>query len=182
MKFKLFLLASLVLLSGTIYAQDTPEPADKIMSEAYSLAAKEKKQVMIVFHASWCGWCKKFDASINDPSCKDYFEKNFVIRHLVVLESEAKKNLENPGATEIFKKYAGDKSGIPFFLIFDKKGKLLGDSNIRAEGDGLDKPGKNMGCPASDEEVAAFVALLKKVSKVNDSDATAITERFKKNK
>jgi hypothetical protein len=96
--------------------------------------------------------------------------------------TKEKKNLENPGATEVFKKYAGDSSGIPFFLIFDKKGKLLGDSNIRAEGEGLDKPGKNMGCPASDEEVAAFVALLKKVSKVSDSEAAAITERFKKNK
>jgi thiol-disulfide isomerase/thioredoxin len=172
----------MLLISGVITAQETPAPADKILDEAYKIAAKEKKQVMIVFHASWCGWCKKFDASVADPSVKDYFEKSFVIRHLVVLEPEAKKNLENPGATEIFKKYAGDKSGIPFFLIFNKKGVLLGDSNIRAEGDGLDKPGKNMGCPASDEEVAAFVALLKKVSKVSDSEATAIAERFKKNK
>ena len=67
-------------------------------------------------------------------------------------------------------------------IIFDKKGKLLGDSNIRPEGDGLDKPGKNMGCPASEEEVAAFVTLLKKISKISDTEATAVTERFKKNK
>jgi thiol-disulfide isomerase/thioredoxin len=181
MKFKLFMLISLLFVPGFISAQVTPESADKIMAEASKIAGKEKKQVMIVFHASWCGWCKKFDASVTDPSCKDYFEKNFVIRHLVVLESEAKKNLENPGATELYKKYAGDNDGIPYFLIFDKKGNLLGDSKIRAEGDGLDKPGKNMGCPASDEEVAAFVKLLKKVSKVSDSEAATITERFKKN-
>lgn len=182
MKLKLFFLTAILLISASVIAQETPESADKIMNDAYKIAAKEKKNVMIVFHASWCGWCKKFDASVNDPACKDYFEKNFVIRHLTVLESEGKKNLENPGATEIFNKYSGGKSGIPFFLIFDKKGKLLGDSNIRPEGDGLDKPGKNMGCPASDEEVAAFVTLLKKVSKISDTEATAVTERFKKNK
>ena len=182
MKLKLLLLASVLLISGVISAQETPASADKIMAEAYKIAAKEKKQVMIVFHASWCGWCKKFDASVNDPACKDYFEKTFVIRQLVVLESKDKKNLENPGATEIFNKYAGENSGIPFFLIFDKKGKLLGDSKIRPEGDGLDKPGKNMGCPASEEEVAAFVKLLKKVSKVSATEEAAITERFKKNK
>ncbi len=182
MKLKLFLLASLLLISGVIYAQETPAPADKILDEAYKIAAKEKKHVMIVFHASWCGWCKKFDASITDPSCKDYFEKKFIIRHLVVLENGEKKKLENPGATDFFNKYSGGKSGIPFFLIFDKKGNLIGDSNMRAEGEGLDKPGKNMGCPASDEEVAAFVTLLKKISKVSDSEAAAITERFKKNK
>jgi thiol-disulfide isomerase/thioredoxin len=182
MKLKLFFLTAILLISASVIAQETPESADKIMNDAYKIAAKEKKNVMIVFHASWCGWCKKFDASVTDPACKDYFDKNFVIRHLTILESEAKKNLENPGAIEIFKKYAGDKEGIPFFLIYDKKGKLLGDSKIRPEGDGLDKPGKNMGCPASEEEVAAFVKLLKKVSKISDTEATAVTERFKKNK
>jgi thiol-disulfide isomerase/thioredoxin len=182
MKLKLFFLTGILLLSVAVSGQEVPESADKIMSEAYKIAAKEKKNVMIVFHASWCGWCKKFDASITDSATKDYFDRSFVIRHLVVLESAAKKNLENPGATELFKKFAGEKEGIPFFLIYDKKGKLLGDSKIRHEGDGLDKPGTNMGCPASAEEVAAFVNLLKKVSKISDSEVTAVSERFSKNK
>jgi hypothetical protein len=137
---------------------------------------------MDVFHASWCGWCKKFDASITDPSCKDFFDKSYVIRHLDILEQSAKKNLENPGATDLFNKYGGQDSGIPFFLIFDKKGKLLADSKKRAEGDGLEKPGQNIGCPASDEEVAEFIKILKKTSKISDSEITAVTERFKKNR
>ncbi len=43
-------------------------------------------------------------------------------------------------------------------------------------------PGSNMGCPASAEEIAAFVEVLKKTSKISDSEITAITERFSKNK
>jgi thioredoxin-related protein len=182
MKFKLFILAGILFFSLTVTAQETPESSDKIMAEAYKLAAKEKKNVMVVFHASWCGWCKKFDASITDPLCKDFFDKSFVIRHLDILEQTAKKNLENPGATDLFNKYGGQGSGIPFFLIFDKKGKLLADSKIRAEGDGPEKPGKNMGCPASDDEVAEFIKVLKKTSKISDAEIIAVTERFKKNR
>ncbi len=58
----------------------------------------------------------------------------------------------------------------------------MADSNIRKAGEGLDKPGSNMGCPASAEEIAAFVEVLKKTSKINESEITAITERFSKNK
>jgi len=39
-----------------------------------------------------------------------------------------------------------------------------------------------MGCPASDEEVASFVTILKKMTKISDAEINAITERFKKNR
>jgi hypothetical protein len=38
-----------------------------------------------------------------------------------------------------------------------------------------------MGCPAADEEVAAFVGILKKTSKITDAEVVAVTDRFKKN-
>jgi thioredoxin-related protein len=104
MKNKIILLSCLLLISGIISAQDKPESAAKILDDAYKIAGKEKKNVMIVFHASWCGWCKKFEASINDPSCKDFFEKHFVIKYLDILERGDKKSLENPGAEDIFNK------------------------------------------------------------------------------
>ncbi len=177
----IFTLILLLTFNG-VSAQEKPGPADKILAEACKLAAKEKKNVIVMFHASWCGWCKKLDASINDPSCRDYFQKNFVIIHLTVLESKDKKNLENPGARELYTKYAGENSGIPFFLIYDSKGTILADSKIRPDGEGLDKPGQNMGCPASDEEVATFIKTLKKFSVVTPAEEKAITERFRKNK
>jgi thioredoxin-related protein len=178
MKNRLLILTAFLFISVAIFGQETPRPASVIMDEAYKLAAREKKNVMVVFHASWCGWCKKFEASINDPACRDFFDKSYVIARLDVLEQPAKKNLENEGATEFFHKYAGEKSGIPFFLIFSKKGKLLADSNIQVPG----KPAQNMGCPASEEEVAAFIEVLKKTSKITNAESEAITARFKKNK
>jgi len=180
MKLKLFLLSVIILLPGAILAQEKPEPTAKIMDEAYALAAKEDKNVMVVFHASWCGWCKKFDASVTDPACKPYFDKSFVIVHLDILENGDKKSLENPGAKALYDKYMGaNGGGIPYFLIFDKKGNFIADSKVKAAGS--DKPAENIGCPASDDEVAAFIQILKNSSKISNSEIMAVTDRFKKN-
>lgn len=181
MKLKVLLIACLLSFTGMINAQDKPETAEKITADAYKTAKSEGKNVMIVFHASWCGWCKKFEASVKDPSCKAFFDKNFVIRYMDILERPDKKNLENPGAFEIYKSNGGDGGGIPFFLIYDKNGKLLSDSKIRAAGDGPEKPLQNMGCPASRDEVVAFITILEKASKISEAEKTAIMERFIKN-
>jgi thiol-disulfide isomerase/thioredoxin len=181
MKTKIFLTVFFILLSGAAFSQETPEPAAKVLEKAYRQAAREKKNIFVIFHASWCGWCKKMEASINDQSCSAFFQKSYVFVHLTVLENGDLKKTENPGADSLFVKYAGKDAGIPFFLIYDKKGTLLADSQIRKEGDGLDKPGANMGCPAAENEVAAFVGILKKTSKITDAEAAAVTERFKKN-
>ncbi|MDP4222797.1 MAG: thioredoxin family protein [Bacteroidota bacterium] len=176
------LIIAALLTFGGIAVQEKPEAADKILSDAYKVAASQKKNVFVIFHASWCGWCKKLEASINDPSCSDYFNRNYIFIHLTVLESKDKKDLENPGATEMYNRYAGNTSGIPFFLIFDSKGNLLADSKIRAAGEGIDRPGQNMGCPAADDEVAAFIEILRKTSKIKPADEAAISQRFRKNK
>jgi thiol-disulfide isomerase/thioredoxin len=181
MKTRIFLAAFFILICEAAFSQEIPEPASKILEKAYKQAANEKKNVFVIFHASWCGWCKKMEASINDSSCNAYFLRSFVFVHLTVLERGDLKKTENPGADAMFKKYAGENSGIPFFLIFDKKGNLLADSKIRKEGESLDKPGHNMGCPAADSEVAAFVNILKKTSKITDTEVSAVTERFRKN-
>jgi thioredoxin-related protein len=181
MKNGIILILVAVFTMGTLSAQTIPEPADKVLSDACKQAAAEKKNVMIIFHASWCGWCKKLEASINDPACKEYFDKNFVIRYLTVLEAKDKKNLENPGANDLFEQNGGKGGGIPYFLIYDKKGKLLADSKMDVK-----KPTgvvrSNMGCPAQDEEIAAFIETLKKTSKINEAQITAITKRFALNR
>ena len=117
MKFILFI--SACLFSIALYAQPEVLPAKEILAKAYKQAAKENKNVILIFHASWCGWCKKMDASMKDDKCKKYFEDNYVTVHLTVEESKENKNLENPGAAEIKTKYLGDKAGLPFWVILN---------------------------------------------------------------
>ncbi len=180
MKIRTITIIIVLLIPMFLAAQTAPESAQSILDKACKQARAEKKNVFILFHASWCGWCKKLEASINDPSCKAFFDRSFVISELTVMEQGEKKNLDNPGALDLYKKYS-EVQGIPYFLIFDSNGKYLADSRYTSPNTPAAKP-SNMGCPAQDEEITAFIDILKKTSTITDTEASAIRERFKKNK
>ena len=157
-----------------------PASAESVLQEARATAARENKNVFILFHASWCGWCHKMDTAMNDRSVKAFFDNNYVIRHLTVYESDKNKHLENPGALELLTKYHGGEQGIPYWLVFDKDGKLLADSKIRKPGEGPEA-GSNSGCPASEAEVEHFINILKQTSRLQDSQLSVIRKRFREN-
>ena len=178
---KVFLLPVLLLISiNSLFAQKAPLSADEIMKEAFTAAKKENKKVLVMFHASWCGWCHKMDTSLNDISVKKFFDDNFIIRHLVVFESKGKVNLENPGALEMITKYEGKDQGIPFWLIFDKDENFLADSRMKSIVNGVEKL-QNTGCPASKPEVDYFIEVLRKTTELKEDQLEKIRTRFRKN-
>lgn len=126
-----------------------------------------------MFHASWCGWCKKMDSSLLDISIKPLIDKNYETVHLTVYESDDKKNLENPGALELLTKWGGNNKGIPYWFILDKNGKIVADSQDKLNG--------NTGCPAKAEEVDYFINVLQKTSSLTPAELEKIKKRFRKN-
>ncbi|MBS1567733.1 MAG: thioredoxin family protein [Bacteroidetes bacterium] len=182
---KPFVLSAILFFAAitSCFAQDSPMPSAAIvMEQAMAKAKKENKKVLLIFHASWCGWCKKMEASLDDPSCKKMFDENYVITYLDVQESKGKENLENPGGSDIMKKYKGEKSGLPFWVVLDANGKPLADSQIRPAGAGLEVAGSNVGCPAEPNEIDHFVGVLKSTSRLKEADFVVIRERFSKNR
>ena len=168
--------ALLLLFTGftmVSMAQISPLPVDTILSRAFHKAKAENKNVFIIFHASWCGWCRKMDAAMSDPACKPFFDANYVVEHLTILESKDKKHLENPGAEALFKKYAPADSGIPFWLIYDAKGTLIADAKM--------PDGSNAGCPATTNEVTHLINTLQRSSSIDEKTGKAIFERFRRN-
>ncbi|HEY9362756.1 MAG TPA: thioredoxin family protein [Chitinophagaceae bacterium] len=182
MRIKCFLIFLLPLVfAANINAQKKPLSADVILNDALLQAVKENKNVFIIFHASWCGWCHKMDSSMNDASVKKFFDDNYVIRHLVVYESKGKKDLENPGAMDILIKYHSANLGLPNWLVFDAKGKLLADSQLRPAGALLGTPGENVGCPARKDEVEYFIKVLQRTSLLKPGELSLIEKRFRMN-
>ncbi len=168
---KVILFFNFVLFLSTCFAQTVPS-AESILSTAYKKAAMENKNVFIIFHASWCGWCKKLDASMNDSTIKKYFDDNFITIHLTVQETAANKKLENSGADTLLAKYKGERAGLPFFLILDNKSNLIDDSFLNNE---------NTGCPANEKEVDYFIKILRKSTKIDEKGLYLIKKRFRKN-
>ncbi|MNU05072.1 hypothetical protein D3C72_2497430 [compost metagenome] len=70
---------------------------------------------------------------------------------------------------------------MPTWLVFDAKQNLVADSQMRPAGTALTAKGENVGCPAKPEEVAHFIASLKKSSKLSDKELEEIAVVFRKN-
>ncbi|HYH16629.1 MAG TPA: thioredoxin family protein [Flavisolibacter sp.] len=169
------LVSFLLFLTAFIgsYAQSKVPSADEVLLPVYAQAGRESKKVLLIFHASWCGWCRKMDSSLQDRDVKPLIDHSYITTHLTVYESPGNKAIENPGALELLTKHGGADQGLPYWIILDKDGKLLADAQY--------KPGKNSGCPANEEEVAHFIQVLKKTSSLNDAQLKVIAKRFRMN-
>lgn len=146
------------------------QPATELLNDALVKAKKENKNIMIKFEASWCGWCHRMTKQLKDQRVKEYFESNYVIVPIVAMESPKNKHLENPGSNDVLADYGGAKAGLPFFVIIDPEAVVLTNS--------FNDFGQNLGCPASPQEVDAFIKKLEATSDLSAADVTNITEVF----
>lgn len=85
------------------------------------------------------------------------FNDSFVLLKLVTQESRDKKALENPGAEKLMADWGGAKAGLPFLVFLNAKGEKIADSNRAPDG-------RNIGCPATPDEVDAFRQILKETA------------------
>jgi len=179
MRFAKTTLVALALMAAVAGSAQTAPTAESLMAKARTQAKAEGKNVLIVFHASWCGWCKKLDEFMAKDEVKPVFEENFVTVHLTVLERKDKMQDENPGAMEIMTWLGGKEAGLPFFGVTDADGRKIINSMRPVPGN---ESGLNTGFPATKEEIAYFIEIMKKAAKkVTPEQLNAIkTELSKK--
>jgi thiol-disulfide isomerase/thioredoxin len=147
-----------------------PPTADDLLAQAKTKAAAEHKTIYVHFGASWCGWCKRLDAFLEQPDIKPVFEKYFVPLKLVAQENEANKALENAGSDLLLKKLGGP-SGLPYSAFLDPKGDLIVNSKRPSATEG----GDNIGFPYEAQEIDWFVTMMKKAApKMSDADLKVV--------
>ncbi|MGH1519149.1 thioredoxin family protein [Chryseobacterium sp. JK1] len=169
MKYSKIIVVAALLLFQLSMAQ---EKADIVLNKAFTHAKSGKKNVLLVFHASWCKWCKTMEKNMDLPETKPIFDKRFVTAYVDVQERGEKKSLENPGGQELMNKYKGENAGLPFWLILNPKGEVIANS--------FNDKGENLGSPSTSEEVNVFVAKLGKASKLSKEEAQTIQNVFLK--
>ncbi len=170
----------LICLTTSYISPGAPPAANEVVKQACQDAAISHKKVLVIFHASWCGWCHKLDTLLNSPECKGFFDKSYTIRHLTIFESKDKKELENPGAEDLYNKYASKECGIPFFLVIDADGKVAADSRIKKDGIAPTSSGDNTGFPSTSAEVAYFMRLLQATTTLTADQLAVIQEKLTK--
>jgi thiol-disulfide isomerase/thioredoxin len=137
------------------------------MASAEQKAATEQKAIFVHFGASWCGWCRRLDAFLDQPDIKPVFDKYFVPVKLVVTENDQNKALENAGADKYLKKFGSSGGdGIPYSAFLDAKGQMIINSKLK---------GENIGYPGSPADIDYFLVMMKKAApNMQDKDLKTI--------
>ncbi len=155
---------------GTPTHDPTPT-ASSVIASAEAKAASENKNVFVLFHASWCGWCHKLDDFLARPEIAPLIDANYVTVHIVVQENGDKKDLDNPGGDELLDHLGGKDLGIPYYAILSPKNDILAVSK--------DDKGQNIGYPGEATEIPIFMKMLRTTShQMSDSDADMLNKKL----
>jgi thioredoxin-related protein len=166
----LFTILSLV----PILAQQNIPGAGQILADGKRQAAAEHKNIFLIFGASWCGPCHRFDQFLEAPEVSAIIQKYFVVARLSIDEQYGKHpELNTPGGDELVTKFGGTKGGVPFLVFLDNNGGLIANSN-RMKSHAAD--GGNIGYPDSPEEIDWFMTMLRRAVPSLPKDEAQVVE------
>ncbi|MGB9455137.1 MAG: thioredoxin family protein [Bryobacteraceae bacterium] len=158
----------------TLLATETAPPASVVMESARTAAAAQHKSIFLIFHASWCGWCKKLDQLLETPEIKPIIDKYFVLARLTVQERDARKSLNNPDGDKVMAQTGGRFVGLPFFALLNEEGETIVNSIRPGEGNAAER---SIGYPVTPQEVDWFLVMLKRAAPEMSADEARVLEQ-----
>ena len=91
--------------------------AHEEIKQALARAAKEHKNVLIVFGANWCYDCHVLDLAFHRPDLAPVLQRNYEVVHVDI--GEFNKNLD------LMQQYNAPMQKVPSLAVLNDKGKLL---------------------------------------------------------
>ena len=167
-----FFLLATVLAAPVVAAP--PDDADALFAQAKAAAKSEHKNILMVFSASWCGPCKLYERFLEDREMRPITEKAFVVQRIDVGEfPNDQKHSNTPGGVTLRTTLgAVDEPGFPFLVMTDENGQPIVNSYRNGNKD------KNVGYPASPEEIHWYIAMLKRAAPALSHDDLAATHAW----
>jgi thiol-disulfide isomerase/thioredoxin len=102
--------------SKVIYAPGLDAQAE--IKQALALAAKQHKNVIVVFGANWCYDCHVLDLAFHRPDLAGVLQRNYEVVHVDVGEGDKNQDIMQQYHVPM-------KKGIPALAVIDSNGKLL---------------------------------------------------------
>ena len=113
---------TLLLFIGLAWGQTNKVPSIQVvMDSACKTAKNENRHILLIFHTSWCDYCKLLIDGLANNDSKVFFDENFIIKTINPFDEKA-----NAGAMKYFEELLEDnEQGYPSTFIIDENGKKL---------------------------------------------------------
>ena len=113
---------SLLLFIGLTWGQTNQVPSIQVvMDSAYKAAKNEDRHILLIFHTSWCDYCKLLIDGLTNNESKIFFDENFIVSTINPFGEKA-----NSGAMKYFEELLeNNEKGYPSTFIIDENGKKL---------------------------------------------------------
>jgi uncharacterized protein YyaL (SSP411 family) len=153
--------AALTMEAGSSDPALTQAPAAPTASvqleAARAAAAAGARNILVKFGASWCSWCRRFDAFVDSDEVGSIMSQHFVVVRFTVQERPEKRALNTLGAQALMDEWGGRESALPFYVFLDAAGRKIADSNAMPTG-------ANVGYPTTAVEIQSFTRLLERAA------------------
>lgn len=167
---------SAAALAATSSTPAAPVPAREVLADVQAKAKASGRTPLVLFHASWCGWCRKLERTLASPEVSGVLGKYFESAWLDVLERPGRKHLENPGGNELLASWGGADAGLPFYAVLDAKGNVLA-SALMTGPDGTITGAS--GFPGTPGEIEHFLAMIRKgAPRMTPAEIDALRKAF----
>lgn len=168
------LISSLSLLVIAGLSLGSASSSKELLAKASQDGIKSRKNVLVIFHASWCSWCHRFDKFLDTTEEGKIVKSGLEIVHVTVMENAKEEKLnENEGGLDLMAQLGGKNAGLPFMAILDAKtGKMITNSMYTPIGK---TKATNTGYPGEPAEIAHFNKMLELgAKKINSPDRAKV--------